>query len=37
VHRAAGEWWEPRKRYVNNEGVRISAIAKEPTLARRLQ
>jgi V8-like Glu-specific endopeptidase len=37
VHRAAGEWWEPRKRYVNNEGVRISAIANEPTLARRLQ
>jgi V8-like Glu-specific endopeptidase len=36
LHRAAGEWFEPSKRYVNNEGVRISAIMAEPALAMRL-
>jgi endonuclease G len=33
LHRAAGQWWEARKRYVSNEGVRISAILADPQLA----
>jgi V8-like Glu-specific endopeptidase len=32
LHRASGQWWEPRKRYINNEGVRISAILEDPQL-----
>lgn len=33
LHRAAGDWWEPRKRYVNNEGVRFTAIRQDAALA----
>jgi hypothetical protein len=36
LHRAAGEWFELSKRYVNNEGIRTSAIMAEPALAMRL-
>lgn len=36
LHRAAGEWWEPRRRYVNNEGVLFSAIRADAELRAQL-